>query len=173
MHYAGAPLVSKATATSGRACLSLAVVVVLTTYLEVDTSSLEVLGISFSEKQLSSGSLWVQIILLLSLTLNWLGDLISLGKWNSSVSQKLAESTFGGGGKMKGRLEYVLKHLENAIDPEKTIEKADFSYVKRQLEEVDRSLWWHEKYAVLYVVGLHFILPASISLWSICELLNG
>ncbi|MDE4189576.1 MULTISPECIES: hypothetical protein [Rhodobacterales] len=171
MHYAGAPLVSKATATSGRACLSLAVVVVLTTHLEIDTSSLEFLGISFSESQLSSGTFWVQLILIFSLTLNWIGDLISLAKWNSSMTSKGVATLFGGGGTMKGRLEFVIEHLERAIDPENEIEKGNLSYVKRQLEEINCSLWWHEKYAILYVVGLHFLLPVSISLWAICELI--
>jgi hypothetical protein len=173
MNYAGSQLLSRSTLATGRSLLLLSVGVVLSVKLEIDISGFKLVGIEFSEAQLNGALIWVVCILVISHIAHWVGDFASLGKWNSSLSSKLAESTWGGGGKMKGRLEFVIQNFEQAIDEKDSLhKKADIDWIKRVLEDLKRNSWWFEKYAVFYVVVWNLLLPVVFSGYAIKLLWN-
>jgi hypothetical protein len=146
----------------------LSITLILTDKYQIDTSGLELFGVALGKVDLSGPLLWTLVTLWISLAFNWWGDLTSLGKWNSSVITKLAETPYGGGGKMKPRIEFILQNFERVFDDEdKKQKKADVDFVKRYLEDIQESLWWHERLSVFYVVVWSFLVPTVLAVWSV------
>ena len=172
MNFGGTPLLSRSTIATGRSLYVLSFAAIMRSFQNIDLSSFAVLGVTFSESQLSSSTIWVLLALWVTHLVHWTGDLVSLGKWNSSLSSKLAQSTFGGGGKMKGRIEFILESFERVLDDEDKIHrKMDIDYIHRALKDFQNSLWWHERAAVFYVVFWSFVFPslaAALSVYLLC-----
>ena len=173
MNYAGTPLLSRPTISSGRGLFVIALTVVLSKYLSVDVSGLTVLGVTIAEDALGVALAWALGALWVSHLMHWVGDCLSLGKWNSSMSSKLAESTHGGGGKMKGRIEYVIERFEGALSEEEKRKDADIAYVKRMLEAIEKDCWKFERFAFFYVVVWSFLVPTLLAFWAIYLLCYG
>ncbi|WP_372572481.1 hypothetical protein [Ruegeria jejuensis] len=90
------------------------------------------------------------------------------------MSSKLAQAVYDGGGKMKGRIEYIIEAFERAFDEEDQLHKSvDIDYVNRKLREIDDSMWWHEKTAVFFVVVWSFIIPTLLVFIAILAVMYG
>lgn len=129
---------------------------------------MSIFEVSISKDQLGSATLWSLVVLLIALAINWIEDFVSLGKWNSFISEKRVETVWDGGGKIKGRVEFVLDSLERAIK-DQNAEKLDnkkLDYVISVFKELERNLWKYETTAVCYVVVWGFVVPTCFALYA-------
>ena len=173
MNFAGNPLLSKPTITSGRSLTLLSLATILTHRYEIDLSTLRVLDISLTENQLNSTLCWVLGILWITHIVHWVGDYVSLGKWNTSMSKKSPEGSIGAG-KMKTRLEFVIQDFERVLDPnEKSHTAVNIKNIEYKLQEINKDCWWHEKTALFYVVGWYFLVPTVLMGYAIYLVIYG
>lgn len=168
MNYAGKPLQNRSTQATGRSLGLLSIATVLTVSLDIDTSEMSVFDVPISQDQLGTAMLWSLGVLLIALVVNWAGDFVSLVKWNSFLSEKRVETLWDGGGKIKGRMEFVLDALEGAAG-NTNLDKLDDELLDQVIgvfKELEGSLWKYDAMAVCYVVIWGFFAPAAIALWA-------
>ena len=168
MNFGGKPFLSRSAQATGRSLLLLSLATILAVLLEVDTSKLSIFEVAISEEQLGTATLWSLFVLIVALAVNWAGDFVSLGKWNSFLTEKRVETIFDGGGKIKGRVEFVLDSLEYSArnDKKDQLDNDKLDYVIRIFKELERDLWRYEITAVCYVVIWGFIVPAAFGLYA-------
>ena len=82
--------------------------------------------------------------------------------------EKLGDTNYSGGNRMKGRLEYVLDKVHEAFDGSSDYRNETLQHVVDELSEMKNSLWWHEKLAIFYVVGWYMVVPTGLSVWAYC-----
>ncbi|WP_187429901.1 hypothetical protein ROLI_018290 [Roseobacter fucihabitans] len=169
MNFAGRPLLSRSTQATGRSLWLLSLATVLTVSLDIDTSQMSVFDVPISEDQLGTATLWSLFVLLVALVVNWTGDFVSLGKWNSFMSEKRVETVWDGGSKIKGRVEFVLDSLESAASDttNENLDDAKLDHVTGVFKELESGLWKYEVTAVCYVAIWGFLAPMVIAVWAI------
>jgi hypothetical protein len=163
MNYGGQPLLSRQTISLGRSLMILSLGVVLTVVYEIDTTGLQLFGVELGKTDLTGPILWTIGTLWFSLLVNWIADVVSLGKWNSAVGDKLADTVTGGGGKLKPKLEYVIRDLEQVSSEDEELSRAIKGVVSR-LKSYEHSAWWYEKTAFTYVIVWSGLVPTGLAL---------
>jgi len=162
VNFGGKPLMSRGTIASARALLILSISVILTAKLEVDTSSVEFLGISVKSNQLNEGLLYVLLFLFASHVINWIGDIISLRKFNESLYDKDKGKLSDDGADRITHLDWTLDNL-NKEDP-------NYENVYNELRALSDSQKWYKSYAGFYVFVWHFLVPFIALTWAGCIL---
>ncbi len=142
---------------------------ILTVKYEINTENLELFGVVLGEKDLSGPIIWTLGTLYVSLLVNWMGDFISLGKWNSGLKLRLSDTLWDGGGPQHASTEFLRRSL---ADLSQKIESADMKDkeikkiaddVSRRLETLLDSAKWYERSALVYVVVWSFIVPTLMA----------
>ena len=173
MNYGGDTIISRPTRASGRILLALGLATVLVKKYEIDTSQLTLLNIPIAESQVV-GITWVVLVLQMVVhSANWMGDFLSLGRWNSALKDKGVETLWDGGGKMKGRIEFLFELLEHAdVSREKEFGET-IEQVLKELRAIRRSMWLFDLYAIFYVVFINYLLPVALAVCALILLYNG
>lgn len=176
MKFAGEELLSRSTVAAGRSLLAVSTTVILVDQLGVDTSTFELLGVRATPKQLTLGTSWILLVLWVSLLVNWISDLSSLGRWNSAMSDRRVETVMDGGGKIRGRLEFLIEQMEREIQgsnsEESKLNEESWRFFEKNLRELNSSYWLFNKVAAGYVVGWGFIVPTMTALvaWALLQI---
>lgn len=140
--------------------LGLAAVSILIDQIGIDTAGFDLLGIRATPGQLTTATIWVLLVLWISLLVNWLSDLTSLGRWNQAMYTNWVETIMDGNGKIKSRLEFLIVGVERMIKI--ADEKGDLpdtgsnSYWAREIAEINKSFLRFDMVAWWYVCGWGF-----------------
>ncbi|MGC3936672.1 hypothetical protein ACOTTU_02580 [Roseobacter sp. EG26] len=177
MNVGGQPVLGRSTMTSGRTLFGISMGVILSMRLEIDTSAFEFAGVRGTPEQLATGMLWVLGSLWLSLAINWMGDLINLGKYNSAMTQKRGETNIGGMNRTRGRLQALIEVVENEREAralagpnEDKLSDRDLLFISRELTELKNSQWWHSRMVWFYLVVWSFLIPSCLAAYAGCLL---
>lgn len=178
MKFGTKEAISRNTYATGRLVASLSTAILLVSYLNVDASNLEVLGVNIPPEALNRGSLIVVVFLLLSHWIAWLGDYLSFQSWNVALSEPRSETNMHGNSRLLSQLSFTLDRLASlaeiaAKESGQDNLSANVQSLIVDVAEVRRSVWRHNSYAWFYIVGWNFLLPTILSCWASLELISG
>ena len=170
MNRGGEPLLSRQTIVAGRATCTLAVSVLLSVYLDIDTSEMKFLEISISPTQLSSAATLGLAFFSLSLIVHWVGDIASSSLIGFGWRRKTTGKLFDEGGDDISHLKSVLGQLDQLLNQDDLkpaslddSERKGLEAVRKQLDNLARSANWFNSYASFYVLIWSFIVPLALA----------
>lgn len=176
MNFGGKDWVSRRTHSSGRAVLILSIAIILVRWLGIPTEQVELLGVEIGNEQLVPGATVVVVILTVSHFINWRFDVLALQSWNSAMAKDAIPNDHTANLKLSSQLEQALKTIENVKSrfSDDDLRAQDLSATLRtatdSLSEINSKVWWHERFAILYVIVWTFIVPTVAAVVAIIVL---
>jgi hypothetical protein len=143
--------------------------IILVRKLDVDYEVVTVTGIALREDQINSGIIWITGLLVVSLIINWFGDLFSAGAFGLSLSRKKENLLSDELSDPPSRLKSI---TDQFFEDGKFNENPNIEMVKFELENLRNSMWWHRKYVIFYFVGWGLLIPVSVGVYAVCSVIS-
>ena len=170
MHFEGQQVVSIATQLSMRNLVAASMATILIHYQGVDLKQAKVfeLQIAGSCPDIYLGL--AVIYFLISHSISWRGDLVSLGKWNSGDIDALSYAS--GFTKIESKTASLISRAEELLAG--TLTNKDRSHllsIKSELEDLNSKQKSYSSFFKIYFFGWYLLAPVFLSCWAMSLIL--
>lgn len=176
MHFSGHEVISRSTKRGMRNLLVSSFTLLTLSFHHVALDSFTIFGLEFPEGTVSDSLLLIHFVILFSFLISWIGDLISIGYWNSGELVSFFGTALDGTKQSASRTAVVIHQLETQIgilelvaskgkplDPH--INK--FSQALRELERLNQKQKHHRIFFYIYFYVWYLVFPMIMSMLAI------